>query len=329
MIFGDTTPEALAWSLATEYPVGGVMSNEAGVVLGGYGMAKDSVLRNLALLNSLWDGQPHRVTRRTSESFTVRGARLTMGLATQADTVRAFFDGTRGLARGTGFAARFLMAWPVSTQGSRTFREPPAGWPGLEALHKPLMHLLDAIPQPKDDGTIDRVMLELQPAAHKSWVEFHDEVEEELRPGGDVESIKDVASKAADNCVRLAALFHLLEHGTSGAISRNHVEAAASIIGWHLFEARRFFGEIVLPVSISNASKLDAWILARCRQEYKASLPRKEIQRLGPPATRDGKALDDALTELRDAGRIDIRTEGRMKRVHVNPKLPGRNHGAT
>jgi hypothetical protein len=33
-----------------------------------------------------------------------------LGLAVQPETVRAFFEDSRGLARGTGFAARFLIA---------------------------------------------------------------------------------------------------------------------------------------------------------------------------------------------------------------------------
>ncbi|HKH20052.1 MAG TPA: YfjI family protein, partial [Gammaproteobacteria bacterium] len=117
LIYGDTTPEALAFNLAQEWPSGGVLSSEAGIVFGGHGTGRDSIMRNLALLNSLWDGIRHKVHRRTSDSFTVQDVRLTMGLAVQPDTVRTFFENSKGLARGSGFAARFLIAWPESTQG--------------------------------------------------------------------------------------------------------------------------------------------------------------------------------------------------------------------
>jgi hypothetical protein len=49
-------------------------------------------MRNLALLNVLWDGGTHSVGRRTSESFTVRGARLTVALQVQETTLREFFS---------------------------------------------------------------------------------------------------------------------------------------------------------------------------------------------------------------------------------------------
>jgi putative DNA primase/helicase len=76
LIYGDATPEALTYSLAKRWPSGGVVSSEAGSVFGSHGMGKESVMRNLAALNQLWDGAALPVERRSSESFTVRGARL-------------------------------------------------------------------------------------------------------------------------------------------------------------------------------------------------------------------------------------------------------------
>jgi putative DNA primase/helicase len=88
-------------------------------------MGSESVMRNLATLNQLWDGATLATSRRSSESFTVRGARLTMALQVQEATIRAFFANTKGLARGTGFLARFLVSWPQSTQGKRHFTDAP------------------------------------------------------------------------------------------------------------------------------------------------------------------------------------------------------------
>lgn len=105
LILGDETPENLAWTLAKQWPSGGVVSSEAGVVFGAHGMGKDSVMRNLALLNILWDGGSLSIGRRTSESFTVKGARLTVALQIQEAALRAFFDKSGGLARGTGLPA--------------------------------------------------------------------------------------------------------------------------------------------------------------------------------------------------------------------------------
>ncbi len=69
----DATPEALAYGLANHWPSAGVVSAEAGIVLGSHGMGKESIMRNLAMLNQLWDGNTLTIDRKTTDSFTVRG----------------------------------------------------------------------------------------------------------------------------------------------------------------------------------------------------------------------------------------------------------------
>ena len=143
LLRGDETPENLAWALANEWPSAGIMSSEAGAILGAHGMGKDSIMRNLALYNILWDGGSLSIGRRSSESFTVQGARLSVGLQVQEATLRSFFDRSGGLARGTGFLARFLLAWPESTQGYRHFSEAPADWPKLAAFNRRISEILN------------------------------------------------------------------------------------------------------------------------------------------------------------------------------------------
>lgn len=327
LLFGDSTPEALAQRLAHGWPVGGVLSSEAGIVFGGHAMGKDSAMRNMAMLNSLWEAQPLTIDRKTSPSYTVRGARLTMGLAVQPTTVRAFLDSSKGLARGIGWLARFLIAWPESTQGGRMFKNPPETWPNLAKFHRRLGALLDHPLPFNDRGELEPEILELSPEAKTEWVAFHDEVEAELRPGRDMAEAKDVASKAADNAARLAALFHLFENGPGGIIGLDHMKAAASLASWHLYEARRFMGEIALPVALNNAAKLDAWLLGYCQQNQVAEVPTRDIQRLGPNCTRDKRTLDPALEELADAGRVRVAGDGRRKLVRINPALLECDHG--
>src|SRR5690606_31551671 len=124
LVYGDATPEALTWGLAKGWPSGGVLSSEAGAIFGSHGMGRESIMRNLAILNELWDGRPQSFDRRKEGgSFTVRGARLTVALQVQEATLREFFARSGVLARGSGFLARFLVSWPESTQGQRLFSE--------------------------------------------------------------------------------------------------------------------------------------------------------------------------------------------------------------
>ena len=321
MVRTDTTPEALASALATQWSSGGVMSSEAGTVLGGHGMNADAMMRNLALLNTLWDGCAVKVERRTSESFTLEGARLTMGLAVQPETLRAFFDNSKGLARGTGFAARFLIAEPESTQGNRPFKPAPKDWQRLSAFQNRLSLLLDSAPDPGAKGRLDLKTLKFSPLAKTAWVAFHDEVEGRLKQGGDLTEARDVASKAADNVARLAALLHLYEEGATGAIGEHNVRSATQIVWWHLYEARRFLGEVSLSKESSNVSELDGWLLRYCRSEGVSSVSTRDILQRGPRKIRKQPYFDTAMQELSELGRARLVKLGSKKIVEINPIL--------
>jgi putative DNA primase/helicase len=320
LIYGDATPEALAFSLAKNWPSGGVVSSEAGSVFGSHGMGKESAMRNLAMLNQLWDGAALPVERRSSASFTVRGARLTMALQVQESTLRAFFESTKGLARGTGFLARFLVSWPESTQGTRYFTEAPEHWPHLSDFNARLTNILSQPVPMNEDGALEPTMFKLAPDAKAAWVAFHDAIEAELSRGGDLHDVRDVASKTADNAARLAALFHVFT-GKVGPIGIDAMESAARITYWHLTEARRFLGELAVPVELANAVSMENWALDYCHKRNTDKLPTREIQRQGPNAIREKSAFDKALKELIELGRVKLIQDGKKRLVQVNPAL--------
>jgi putative DNA primase/helicase len=320
LIYGDATPEALTFSLAKQWPSGGVISSEAGSVFGGHAMSGDSVMRNLAVLNQLWDGATLSTERRTSESFTVRGARLTMALQVQEATIRAFFDNSKGLARGTGFLARFLVSWPESTQGTRNFTEAPTNWPALTAFNNRLTAILNRQAPIDDDGGLSPAMLTLAPDAKAAWVAFHNAIEAELSNGRELHDVRDVASKTADNAVRLAALFHTFT-GNIGPIDIDAMESAARVTYWHLTEAKRFLGELAMPAELVNPARLDAWLVDYCKRERTDKVSTSQIQQFGPGSLRDKKVFTEALKELTELGRARLVKDGKKRLIQINPAL--------
>lgn len=321
LLYADATPEALAFGLAKNWPSGGVVSAEAGVVFGAHGMGKDSVMRNLSLLNVLWDGGSLTIDRRTAESFTVRGARLTVALQVQEATLRSFFDRSGGLARGTGFLARFLVAWPESTQGFRPFTEAPPNWPALAAFNRRIAAILEQPAPVDEDGVLTPPLLPLTTEARTTWVAFHNAIEVELVSGGELYDVRDVASKAADNAVRLATLFQVFE-GAGGAVGADAFESASRIAAWHLNEARRFFGELAMPAELADAARLSTWLVENSRRQGTSIVPRRDVQRnIVPVHLRQKPVLENALRELLDAGHVMLVQDGRRKEIHVNPAL--------
>jgi putative DNA primase/helicase len=323
LIYGDATPEAQAWGLANNWPSGGVLSSEAGAILGSHAMNAESQMRNLAILNLLWDGSAQTFDRRKEGgSFRIDGARFTVGLQVQEPTLRSFFVRTGELARGTGFLARFLVTCPDSTQGSRPFTDAPPTWPALSAFHGRTAAILSNPPPINPEGGLCPTLLTMTPEAKAAWVAYHDAIEVELRAGGELCDVRDVASKSADNAARLAALFHVFEYGTVGAIDADLFQSASRIAAWYLSESRRFFGELALSADVANAARLDAWLVGYCRRDGTDRVPRREVQRhVTPTRLRHKAALSQALIDLADAGRVRQEVDGKRKDILVHPRL--------
>lgn len=277
-------------------------------------------MRNLGLLNILWDGGTLSIGRRTSESFSVQGARLTMALQVQEATLRSFFDRSGTLARGTGFLSRFLVAWPESTQGFRPFTEAPANWPHLAAFNRRIAAILDQAAPINEDGSLTPPLLALSPDAKAAWIAFHDAIEGELASGGELYDVRDVASKSADNAARLATLFQVFEHG-AGTVGIQSFAGASRIAAWHLNESRRFFGELALPAELADAARLDTWLIEYCRRGRTHLMPIAKLQQGGPSGLRSKATIETAMHELADSGRARWVRDGKRKMIAVNPAL--------
>jgi putative DNA primase/helicase len=320
LTYEDVTSEKLGKSLATEWPSGGIFSSEGGAVLGGHSMGKDAIGRTLALLNKLWDGADHFVDRATAPSFAVRGARMTISLQVQPHVLADFLDRDRGMSRGSGFLARFLVSQPMSLQGTRLYKE-SGDMPELGRFSSRITELLSDLPQVDPERGLLLPLLDFTADAKALWVESYNAIERELSSGGDFASIKDAASKAADNIARLAAVLHVFEYGARGPIEVQSVEAARRIVLWHAYSARALFAPFTLSREAANAATLDRWLIDRCSMEGVDGFSARTLANAGPNGTRKREDLDAALEILAAHGRVRVVQLGKRRTVKVNPAL--------
>lgn len=164
-------------------------------------------------------------------------------------------------------------------------------------------------------------MLDLSPGAHAAWVRLHDLVERGLGTGGDYQTVRDVAAKAAENVARMAALFHVVEHGPAGTIGAGRLLGAEAIVRRHLHEARRLLAELDTPPALAAAIRLDTWLLNEARAAGNARIPTTRIYQYGAGCVRDSRDLKAALATLTERGRARLEEEGRRRFVAVNPAL--------
>jgi putative DNA primase/helicase len=224
------------------------------------------------------------------------------------------------LARGIGFIARFLIAHPTSTQGTRFYKKRQPGAPALAAFNSRVKHLLDVPAQVNAEGKLTTTYLTLSPKALEVWVAFHDEVEEELGWGRDLYDVQDVASKAADNAARLAACLHTFcDHKGAPTISAESMEAGAELMRWYLLEALRFCRQLAIPPSLRKAEMLEQYLVEKA-YEGMVLVPTRMVKQSAPNPIRN-QGADDAFAVLEDHHRVKLITQGAKKFYCLNPEV--------
>jgi hypothetical protein len=322
LIYGDVTSEQLAYSLAKNWPSGAIISSEAGVVFGGHAMGSDSVIRNLSVLNVLWDGGTHTVDRRTSDSFTIKNARLTLSLAIQKETLLEFLKKNGDLARGSGFIARFLIAYPESNQGFRQYKEPPKTWTYSDRFNRRILEILEMPIQFDETGNgLEPTILGLSDDAKKCWIEFFNIIEGQLKQGGELSIVRDVASKSADNAARIAGLFHLLQYGKTGLVNEQDMKSACAIAMWHLSESQRFLSEVSQSPEVNDAILLNDWLVKYCNTHQTNIVKKSYVLQHAPNQLRNKAKLASALDELIDANRVKLFSEENAMKIEINQQI--------
>lgn len=315
LLYADVTPEALALGMQ-RWPSAGLVSAEAGVVFGAHAMSSETVMRNLAQLNGFWDGATLTVDRKTTESIEINNARLTVGLQIQSATLDEFRRKNGSLARGSGFWARFLIAVPLSTQGTRYFEDAPADWPRLKAYERRIVTILETPISFDAMGNLTPNILPLTHDAKNIWVQFHDDIESQLTASGDLADVRDFASKCADNAVRIAACFHVFE-ARSGGIDADVMRRACVLALWHLKEAQRYFASATTCDLTVDMKRLENWLVSQCRKRQCRRVTKRDVMQFGPGSTRRKARLDPVLAELAELNRL--RFDEAI--IEINPKI--------
>ena len=321
LITNDPTTEALINRLASDRPSMMLASNEAGTFFGGHAMSKEKAMAGMGHLNTLWDGQKVSVDRVHSGITTIEGARLTVSLMAQPAVMEEHHQKSGGLARGIGFMARMLIAQPESTQGRRAYQEPCGSFLMLERFCDGLSALIRH-PMPLDNrGQLSPRPLPLSSDAKAIWVEAHDRIERQLGTGGRLSELTDVASKAAENIARLAALFELYADPQAKEICLDSIRSSCEVIEWHLHEALRLFHRLGISEAERDQQSLDAWLLNHCKQHELTEVSRTDVLQRGPSRLRRLEKLKGALEGLEQLNRVRVAHRHRKHVIQVHPDL--------
>jgi hypothetical protein len=297
-IVSEPTAEGLFISLADGQLSQALSTDEGGQFLGSYAMGKDSELRTITLLSRLWDGSPiDRVRAKDREHVTLFGRRLAVHLMAQPAVATLLLG--KELYRSQGMLGRFLICSPSSTIGTREYHggADPQDDGRLKRYWFALRELLQMQPcEDHDAGGLSPPALSLSQEAHGYLVDFYNQAELAQREGGELEAVREFASKAAEHACRLAAVITLLSDPKAASVTLQAMEGAVELAEFYINEHVRLLGVAGIQTETINATKLLEWI----RRKALKTVTARNVMQFGPYAIRESRAARNALKLLNE-----------------------------
>jgi hypothetical protein len=264
-------------------------------------MTYEAVFRTITLLSKLWDGSPiDRVRATDKEHVTLFGRRLAVHLMAQPEIAARMLG--KSLYKAQGMLARFLICAPASRIGTRAHdgsAADPRDDARLRRYWQALRQLLERQPSENPDlGGLDPPCLALSPEARSLLVEAYNSIEAAQQDNGELVTIREFASKAAEHACRIAAVLTLMSQGDAIAVDRETMRSAVELVQFYLREHVRLAGAAAVSLEIGNAVKLQEWLKRTGRRDVTA----RNIMQKGPYAIREAPAAKAALRTLLEHG---------------------------
>ena len=262
----DVTPETLQRLLAENGGRMSILSDEPGIfrILGGlYGGGGGA---SLEVFLKSYTGSALKVARASRTVFVVCPC-LSMALMIQPDLLAELAGSNQ--FRGSGLMARLWYGVPESNVGRRDVRQRRRVSPELrDAYGAAVFALMEGYPAEDADARRPRV-LTLSAAAEELWLDFSQEVEDQLIEGGALDAVRDWGSKLPGAVARVAALLELAATGLRvEEVSHAAMDRAIRLARLMVPHTRAAFGLLGADVVEADANDLLSWVRANRLEEF-------------------------------------------------------------
>ena len=256
----DVTPERLQDLLCDHNERMSLISDEGGtfeVMAGLYNNGRSNV--NVFL--QAHAGSPIRVDRQ-GRFVTMNKPALTFGLTVQPQVIADLAQGNKARFRGNGLLARFLYCMPKSTVGHRDVTLRISIPETIKtAYYDGIFKLLNIPPVYDIQGCEQARILTLHPEALTEWQRFSGYIESKQGENGEFFSFQDWTSKLPGAALRIAGLFHVIEHGEkTPIIMPNTIERALDLSQLLISHARAAFDLMGSEQAVSDAKIIFTWL---------------------------------------------------------------------
>ncbi|MEV4245248.1 YfjI family protein [Streptosporangium canum] len=311
----DVVPEQAATILADQGGRLAVLSAEGTffeIIMGRYSNGRPNV--ELCLKGHA--GDRLQIDRRTRQEFVERPS-LTIGLCVQPQMLQDI-AAKRQMA-GRGVLARFMFSLPPDMVGERKITPEVVPDDVLRTYKSTIKQLVVDLAE-----WTDPAVLTMTPGALRLHTQWRGEIEPRLKRGtGDLEALREWASKLAGHTVRLAGLLHLAENPKSGptsSIEEATMERAIKLARYYIEHAMAAFGVMRAHPLLDDARAVLEWV------KGKGHFTRRDAHRGLQRRFETADDLARALELLEDHGYIrqvpTTATVGRKAVIYdVHPQM--------
>jgi putative DNA primase/helicase len=322
----DITVEALGYKMATEWPYVVIRTSDAANFFDGHSMKQENITKAMSFFCEIWSGNSFRVDRRGDgrgeSSYNVRG-KITLSLMIQPDILKDILSRKGNKTLTSGFLARFLIAYPRSTQGYRIYQEENKVHEYIKNFSQLIKNLLK---QSLEKEEKKDQPLEIYPSeeAKEVFVAFYNQYELALRPGYKYCHAKELTNRVAEQALRIAAIFETLEstsYGTNiSTISTQNMLNGCKVAEWFLEEgvAYLYVGKAHNQKMLGHAHKIAEYLTRKFTEKIYLD---QRLYQSGPCCFKDLKAADrKSVYELLQKHNF-IKISPDAKILFVNPKI--------
>lgn len=285
------TTQGLIKQFEVARPSLGLMSDEGGSWLGGYGLSEDNRLFTVATLSDLWDGQPVQRLTAGEGATSLYGRRLTFHMMIQPVLAGRLLGDAE--FKGQGFLSRLLVAQPESLVGTRIF-DPHAPVDAtiaerIDVYNRRLAQIIRAtLPMDEETRALRPRPVPLSPGAQVLWWGFSNELEKRAGKEGDLAEVRGFALKLAEHAARIAAVLAVWDHGPRiEEIEDEQMANGILLARYYLSEAARLFGSASPNPIMVAAQKVSDWLRDKWTENL---ISIGALQNFGPPVTKNKPA---------------------------------------
>ena len=316
-VIGDATRAALYNAFRGHNSIA-LLTSEGNTFLEG------PLMKDPALLNDAYDGNPLQIDRANRTSLTVTSPRLTTLIMVQEKTFDRQFAKRGDIKRDIGWLARQKIAVVPPAFGFRGTLNEELTWVATDAFNARVLKMLRDERRDRLDKT--PLILEFSTEAKDYWFNYVAFIESEMLLGQQLALIRDAATKAPMYVAKLAAVLHRF-YDLQGPISTSTLQQAISISDWFLDQFLRKFGQPEIPPEVIDANILESWLDNFSNSNYgQPTICKSHIRRYGPNSLRINYRLDRALAVLMSNSKVNVWVQNKIQVVTLTQMRFPRSH---